>query len=52
MNTMQNKQDSNKSEYNIMITNVSLVNTNNLTDTNEYIFDELDEGNKKIIKNM
>ena len=52
MNTMQNKQDSNKSEYNIMITNVSLVNTNNLTDTNEYIFDELDEGNKKIKGNM
>ena len=48
MNTMQNKQDSNKSEYNIMITNVSLVNTNNLIDTNEYIFDELDEDNKKI----
>jgi len=47
MNTMQNKQDSNKSEYNIMITNVSLVNTNNLIDTNEYIFDELDEDNKK-----
>jgi len=52
MNTMQNKQDSNKSEYNIMITNVSLVNTNNLIDTNEYIFDELDEDNKKIKGNM
>ena len=49
---MQNKQDRKQSEYNIMITNVSCVYPNNLVDTNEYIFEELNKENEIIKGNM